>query len=339
MGILLNAFLRIIPPFLSGISIHYATPALRHLVSCGGLGKGDIPSSAQRTADQPANRPNVVQITGRQTDPTWFRLLTGNWPADWPVDKPADPPSLRRLPSQVSNPASSWNNNASKKMPHHFSPATNRKRGDFFSDFHRRFFLKKNQILSSSFSSFETTATTATIASTIAKEGNDATVLRSSALCAAWSPFLCALWDKNKPLQISQNGQNAIANHSSLIHGRRSYSKEHCLVLGTESKPRGIVHHSLIFIGAQTKKPLKSQFLGRLLSVEKVALWTREMKVWFNRKLNQSPFCCFGFEKEKEKWKTRKRIWIGVWPWPWYLVVKEQCPSFVPLPSILVAVE
>merc|ERR1712126_750881 len=78
MGILLHAFLRIIPPFLSGISIHYATPALRHLVSCGGLGKGDIPSSAQRTADQPANRPNVVQITGRQTDPTWFRLLTGN---------------------------------------------------------------------------------------------------------------------------------------------------------------------------------------------------------------------------------------------------------------------
>jgi len=78
MGILLHAFLRIIPPFLSGISFHYATPAMRHLVSCGGLGKGDIPSSAQRTADQPANRPNVVQITGRQTDPTWFRLLTGN---------------------------------------------------------------------------------------------------------------------------------------------------------------------------------------------------------------------------------------------------------------------
>ena len=48
-------------------SFHYATPALRHLVSCGGLGKGDIPSSAQRTADRPANRPNVVQITGRQT--------------------------------------------------------------------------------------------------------------------------------------------------------------------------------------------------------------------------------------------------------------------------------
>merc|ERR1712168_400753 len=39
MGILLNAFLRIIPPFLSGISIHYATPATRHLVALGGLGK------------------------------------------------------------------------------------------------------------------------------------------------------------------------------------------------------------------------------------------------------------------------------------------------------------
>ena len=42
-----------------------------------------------------------------------------------------DRSSLRHLPSQVSNPASSCINNASKKMPRHFLPATNHKRRDF----------------------------------------------------------------------------------------------------------------------------------------------------------------------------------------------------------------
>ena len=41
------------------------------------------------------------------------------------IQSPADWPTPRRPSSQVSNPASSWNNNASKKMPLHSSPATN----------------------------------------------------------------------------------------------------------------------------------------------------------------------------------------------------------------------